>query len=139
MDATGWQQFADERVLDAKALLDAGRWACAYYVAGYVVECALKACVLKYVTESGIIFDDPKFAVGCRTHNLVDLVKLAQLDEPFGIARGANPQLNNFWVTVQKWTEESRYKPWTQAQAEELYEAITNNPDGVLLWIKTRW
>jgi len=42
-------QLAEDRVLDAKALLDAGRWSGAYYLAGYAIECGLKACVLAYV------------------------------------------------------------------------------------------
>jgi HEPN domain-containing protein len=41
------QQLADDRVLDAEALLNAGRWSGAYYVSGYAVECALKACIAK--------------------------------------------------------------------------------------------
>jgi HEPN domain-containing protein len=37
------RQLADEWVVDAKLLLDAGRWHAAYYLAGYAVECGLKA------------------------------------------------------------------------------------------------
>ena len=40
------QKLTQERIADVKALLAAKRWALAYYVAGYAVECALKACVL---------------------------------------------------------------------------------------------
>ncbi len=32
---------------DAAALLQAGRYAGAYYIAGYVIECALKACIAR--------------------------------------------------------------------------------------------
>jgi len=38
--------MAEERLRDAKALLDGQRWEFAYYSAGYAVECALKSCVL---------------------------------------------------------------------------------------------
>jgi len=127
------------RVEDAKALLEKGRWACAYYVAGYAVECALKSCVLRYVSESGIIFEDPKFLGGCRTHDLADLVKLANLQAAFGSARGANPNLELRWGITSDWTEESRYQTKTQPEAEQLYEAITNDPDGVQQWIRTVW
>jgi len=125
--------------VDAKALLDAHRWAGAYYLAGYAVECALKSCVLAYVERSGIIFEDPKFLAGCRTHDLKDLMKLANLEAHFGPARGANPKLDDFWETVSAWTEESRYEQRGQADAELLYEAITNNSDGVLQWIRLHW
>jgi hypothetical protein len=36
------RQLAQDRILDAKALLAARRWSGAYYLAGYAVECALK-------------------------------------------------------------------------------------------------
>ena len=42
-----FQQLADVRAAEAAALLAAGRWDGAYYLAGYAVECALKACVAK--------------------------------------------------------------------------------------------
>ena len=139
MNRAGWRQLAEDRVLDAKALLDAHRWACAYYVAGYAIECALKCCVLAYVENTGVIFDDPKFLEKCRTHKLDDLVRLAGLDATFGVARGANPNLDGFWRTVSVWTEESRYQQKGQPDAEQLYEAITNDPDGVLRWIRQHW
>ena len=41
MNRADLQAMAEERVKDAKALLDGGRWEFAYYVSGYAVECAL--------------------------------------------------------------------------------------------------
>ena len=37
------------------------------------------------------------------------------------------------------WTEHSRYDNTAETAARELYEAITNVPDGVLPWIKRHW
>jgi HEPN domain-containing protein len=54
------QQMAEVRIKDAKALLDAGRWEFAYYVAGYSVECALKPCVLARMIISGWVFKEEK-------------------------------------------------------------------------------
>jgi hypothetical protein len=139
VNKAGWRQLAEDRVVDAKALLDARRWACAYYVAGYALECALKSCVLTYVDNSGIIFDDPKFLAGCRTHNLEDLLKLANLRAVFGVAVGVNPLLLANWGVAEGWTEESRYEQRSQQEAEGLYEAIVNIPNGVLPWIKLHW
>jgi hypothetical protein len=48
MDRTGWQRLAEEWIEDARALLAAHRWGCAYYAAGYAVECGLNSCVLAY-------------------------------------------------------------------------------------------
>ena len=50
-------------VTDARALLAAGCWAGAYYLAGYALECALKACILKFVEATGNV-RAPKVKVG---------------------------------------------------------------------------
>lgn len=50
------QLMANERILDAGALRATGRWAYAYYVAGYAVECALKSCVLAQMIYTGGVF-----------------------------------------------------------------------------------
>lgn len=47
MDRTQLQQLAELRLRDADALLAARQWAAAYYLLGYCIECALKACVAK--------------------------------------------------------------------------------------------
>jgi hypothetical protein len=39
------RKLAEDRVLDAEAPLKESRWSGAYYLAGYAVECGLKACV----------------------------------------------------------------------------------------------
>ena len=43
--------LAAERLSDAEALLAAGRFDCAYYIAGYVVECVLKVCIANKTKE----------------------------------------------------------------------------------------
>ena len=40
---------------------------------------------------------------------------------------------------AKDWTEISRYERKTQVEAEELYKAVTNEPDGVLQWIRKSW
>jgi HEPN domain-containing protein len=42
-----FQQLAHARLEESKALPDLGRWDGAYYLAGYTVELALKACIIK--------------------------------------------------------------------------------------------
>lgn len=44
-----FQKLANVRLSDAKALLRLKRFDAAYYVAGYAVECALKACICKNI------------------------------------------------------------------------------------------
>jgi HEPN domain-containing protein len=139
MNRAGFQRLARERVADAKALLAARRWGAAYYLAGYAVECALKACVLAYVERTGVIFEDRKYAEKCWTHNLEDLLRLAGLSTVFDADAAADAALLSNWETAKDWSELSRYRRTPKARAEHLYDAITDKQHGVLTWIKRYW
>ncbi len=135
-----WQQLAEERVLDAKALLDAGRWSGAYHMTGYAAECGLKACILAYVEKNpDIIFRDKNYLAKCWVHDLHVLVTSADLDSILQARIAAQPAFGGFWGIAKDWKEISRYEAKTQPAAEQLYEAITHEPDGVLTWIRTVW
>jgi HEPN domain-containing protein len=133
------RQLAIDRVEDARILLDNGRWTAAYYLVGYAVETGLKACILKFVEETGVIFTDKKFSEKCWTHRFGELVTQANLTPKRGLDRGANPTLDAHWGVVETWTEVSRYEQQSEAEARSLYEAVTNDPDGVLRWIQRHW
>jgi HEPN domain-containing protein len=136
------QTLAKERLKDAKALIARKRWSAAYYLTGYIIECALKSCVLRHLDATGKIFSDRDYLKrlgDCWTHNLKTLVNLAGLDAAFGPARSANPALAQNWTVVTEWDETSRYKEKTEAEARRLYEAVTHDPDGVLQWIQSHW
>lgn len=133
------QKLSDERIEDAQSLLAATRWSGAYYLVGYALECALKSCVLARVEQTGIIFEDKKFAEKCWTHDLETLVKQADLVSERGLSIEANEQLGTNWLVAKDWSELTRYRFSTQQQAEKMFEAITNNPDGVLQWVKNHW
>ena len=122
-----------------RRLLASSRWAGAYYLAGYALECALKSCVLAYVERTGIIFEDKQFAEKCWTHDLETLVRQADLIAEHGLAIAANAQFGNNWLLAKDWTESARYRFSTQRQAEELFDAITDNSAGVLQWIRNYW
>jgi hypothetical protein len=47
MNRAEFQKLSDLRLHESKALLTAGLPQGAYYLAGYAVECALKACIAK--------------------------------------------------------------------------------------------
>jgi HEPN domain-containing protein len=142
VDRKKLQDLAKGRLKDAKALLGRKRWSGAYYVCGYVIECALKACLLRHLGESGSVFGDRNYLKklsDCWTHDLVKLVDLAGLEPGFEAARRARVALENFWAVTKDWKETSRYEEKTEAEAKALFEAISHKPDGVFLWIQTRW
>jgi hypothetical protein len=132
------QQLAKERLRETKALLAARCWSGAYYLAGYAVECGLKACVIRHLMTTDQ-FPERKFSEQCWTHNLIQLVGLAGLQGAFDAAIAADLTLRNNWRVVKDWSEASRYVRTPKAPAEELYEAITDKKHGVLGWIKGHW
>jgi hypothetical protein len=132
------QRLARERIRDARILLAGSRWAGAYYLAGYAVECGLKAAVIKYLMTTDQ-FPDRRFSEQCWTHNLAQLVGLAGLTADLDAAGRADPDLLINWNTVKDWTESSRYDRKAKAQARELYGAIADKRHGVLSWIKRHW
>ncbi len=140
MNRLAWQQLAERWLVDAKAMLDAHRWSAAYYVAGYAVECGLKACVLaRLAAEAEVIFEDKKFSEKCWTHSLLELVKLADLEATRVADAAANAALGKNWLFVKDWSEKSRYQTSSHQKAKKLYNAITDDPNGVMPWIRAHW
>lgn len=137
MNRAELQRLANARISDAKVLLAARHWSGAYYMAGYAVECALKACIAKQMKAEE--FHDKSFAEKCWTHSLPQLVVLSALKDDFAAARQADTDLDDNWDAVKEWNESSRYARTPKAKAEILYEAITDRKHGVLSWLKKRW
>ena len=143
------QQFrdlAELRAEDASALLAASRWSGAYYLAGYAVECGLKACVMKELgrTEGGRLFDPGRANASfqqnaCRTHEVSQLLVGAGLRPQFDADVAIEPKLMTNWDVVRDWSEAARYETWTQTEAEALYHAVTDPAAGVLQWIQRFW
>jgi HEPN domain-containing protein len=133
-----FRQLAEDRIADDAALLAAGRWSGAFYLAGYAVECGLKACIAR-LTNQDDFPPSRKTVEECYTHDLGRLLKTARLTADFQADAATNPALATNWDVAANWDEASRYEQKTQAEAQQLYDVITNVPDGVLPWIRQRW
>jgi len=138
------QRMAEERIKDAKALIDGGRWEFAYYAGGYTVECALKSCVLARMIHTGWVFDEKVKNLGdCRTHDFLQLLRIAGMqDELYARVKESTALVDGFvdnWNTVEAWTVTSRYESKSEAEAKKLYDAISTEPNGVLRWIRNYW
>ena len=133
------RRMAEERIVDAAALREAGRWAFAYYVAGYAVECALKSCVLAQMVHTGGVFTSKKFADECFTHDFGVLVRLAGITTMLDGELATNPGFRRCWGIAKAWNETSRYEEKTQSDADKLYLAITDHEDGVMRWVRNYW
>jgi hypothetical protein len=135
-----FQQLADVRLKEAKALLNLGMWDGAYYLAGYAVELALKACIIKTVvaTNASFLFQDRKFAEKCWTHDFEKLLEPADLKAAWDAAV-KDPKLFDNWATTKDWKEDKRYHRITEKEAKDLYNAVSDPTHGVLSWLKTQW
>ena len=132
------QRLADIRIAEARTLLDSGYYSGAYYLTGYAVECALKACIARQVREFD--FPDRNLAIRSYSHKLQDLLKTALLDTALEQEGKSNPPLLSNWLVVQSWNVESRYKPdVSQDECRGLYTAVTDSANGILLWVKLHW
>lgn len=132
------QWLAGERLREARALLGVRCWSGAYYLAGYAVECGLKACIIKWLMATDQ-FPERKFSEQCWTHDIERLVFLAGLKAKRDADALADPMLGAHWGTVREWTEASRYARATKTMAEALYNAIAEKKRGVFAWIKSHW
>jgi len=138
MNRQALQKLSTERRRDASALLKAGCSAGGYYLMGYAVECALKACVAKQVKRYD--FPDRALAQKAFTHNLEVLVGLAGLEQDLQRDMRANPPLEVNWATVKDWSESKRYELGiTNVEAKDLYSACNARKHGILIWIRKRW
>lgn len=132
------QELSKLRLREASSLLRAQHYAGAYYLAGYAVECALKACVAKQVRQHD--FPDKTLANQAWTHNLEQLVKTAGLWPDLQKEMDANKHFELNWTVTKDWSENSRYDlSVTAKMARDLYSAITAQTSGVVPWIRKRW
>lgn len=125
------------RAKEAQALLGQGLFDGAYYLAGYAVECALKACVAKQTKRHE--FPDKKRVDPSYTHKLSVLMRLGNLDESHAERISLDPEFKANWGTVEEWDEQSRYERHNAEKARELVLAVGDRRHGVLAWIKRYW
>ena len=132
------QTLAEARLSDAEVLLREGRWGAAYYLLGYAIECALKACAARQfreheVPEKSVIND-------FYTHRFDRLLTVSGAGTALEQRVGADPLFRANWNTVLKWSEDSRYDHSViEEQARGMFVAVADPSSGVLPWLKTWW
>lgn len=131
-----FQKLADLRAQEAFVLVQNRKPQGAYYLAGYAVECALKACIAKE-TKRHEFPPKRKYVQEVYTHSLSSLLQLTGLNKQLESDMKVNAALGINWGVVKEWDEESRYVT-SGLKGKDMYKALTG-PDGVLTWIKQRW
>ncbi len=126
------------RLEDAQALLAAGRWRGAMYMAGYAVECLLKTTLMRRydcrtlrdledeLQRRGVLTD----AATVFTHHLEVLLRLTQRFEQLRQHRGLWPQftLVNRWIPAWRYTANLA----NRQDATDFLEAVTQ----MMHWIE---
>ena len=143
MNRSDFQRISELRLNEANALHAAGFQEGAYYLAGYVVECALKACIARKTQEFD--FPEKKRVNDSHTHDLGKLLILAGLSEDMQSEIDANARMEMYWRVVRDWSEDSRYGIFQGSEAKTIHLAtiminVIGAQNGVVLqWIKQRW
>lgn len=138
MNRTDFQLLADTRVADAEALLHARRWPAAYYLLGYAVECALKACAARQFRQDEV--PDRTVVNDFYTHRLDKLLSISGVKRALEERARADPAFQVNWNTVRDWNGGSRYDHSTsEAKARDMLVAVADTTSGVLSWLRTQW
>ena len=131
-----FQRLAELRAKEATALARSRNQQGAYYLAGFAVECALKACIAKK-TRRHDFPADAKHAGRVYSHDLTELLKLADLNDRLVKDSRANRQLATNWGVLKAWRIDCRYET-SGLNGKDMVDSLSS-PDGVLAWIKLHW
>ncbi|MBZ5628480.1 MAG: HEPN domain-containing protein [Acidobacteriia bacterium] len=132
-----FQELSRTRLVDAKTLLDSGRYAGAYYLAGLAIECAIKACIARQTRR--FEFPQKEKALQSYSHDLAQLLKVADLQMELDNASRSDPALAGYWTIVKDWKIESRYTRIAPQLAADLYDAASHRRNGVISWLRQHW
>ena len=138
MNRADLQEISSLRVEEARVLLRNGYYSGAYYLIGYAVECALKACIAKQIRRYD--FPDRKLVNDSYTHDLERLLGVSGLKEELDSESAGNQALEENWSIVKDWSEQSRYRSdIPENEARDLLSAVTARRNGVLSWLMRWW
>jgi HEPN domain-containing protein len=130
------QSLAEARLADAKVLLKNRRYDGAYYLAGYAIECGLKACIAGRTKRHD--FPDLELARKVWMHDLTQLREHAKLSDAMKEAFKIDRLLADNWITVSNWSEKSRYEKQSMENARKMVAAVGDEM-GVLAWLRSYW
>lgn len=131
------QAVARAKLADALLLHEHGRFSNAYYLAGYAVEIALKACIARQIVAETI--PDRSFVNEIFRHELKRLVNLAGLAGDLRDREARDAAFAANWATAADWRPEVRYTEVDRSAAEAMLSAVGDPGAGVVPWISTYW
>jgi HEPN domain-containing protein len=139
MNSSDFQKLSAIRLEEARVLLRNKQYAGAYYLAGYVIECALKACIAAK-TKATEFPPKPDIVRDYYKHDLVGLLRAAELKEKLEAKCKSSKKFEINWDVVIDWTEQTRYETNIDRQtARMMLRAVGDSRNGVLRWMKMYW
>lgn len=131
------RELAEARLREALVLLAAHEPAGAYYLAGYAVELGLKARIARRFQADAI--PDRRLVDKVHSHDLASLTKLAELDDDLRRRADSSRSFAGHWAIVTNWSEKARYLSVDRADAEDLLQALNDDENGIMRWIRASW
>jgi HEPN domain-containing protein len=136
MNRAYFKHIARVRLKEATSLFKNGNYDGAYYLAGYVIECSLKACIAKKTKRYD--FPDKRTVDDSYVHDIEKLIGVAGLELQLK-SQLVNHRFSVNWALVKDWKETSRYENQSMLKARDLLSAITDRKEGVFKWIRQYW
>ena len=131
------QLVSNRKLEDAFTLFNNGGYSNAFYLAGYAIECALKACIAKQVLPETI--PDKQFVKTIYTHSFDSLIGLAGLRGELRAKQDADQIFQAQWAVASEWSPDVRYASVDKSTTHLMLIAVGDANHGVLPWIKTFW
>jgi HEPN domain-containing protein len=128
-----FQRLAEIRAKEAHALMRSRNQQGAYYLAGFAVECAIKASIARKTKRYDFPVD-PGASKDIYSHDLTKLLKIAELDSQLDKDIRTNPDLATSWGLIKTWRVECRYET-SGLNGKDM----VNSLNGVMEWIKHYW
>lgn len=129
--------LSELRLKEAEALFGSGLYDGTVYLAGYVIELALKARICRFL-EAQDYPDTGAYKSAYAVHSLDQLLFLAGLRSKLE----RNQAVLASWSIASPWKPEIRYQPLgriSRIEALVTLDAIRDPEKGILQWIKRYW
>jgi len=131
------RDLAEVRIREARALFRTRHYDGAYYLTGYAVECALKACIAKRTKRYD--FPEKRIVIDSHTHDISQLIKVSGLQAALEAEMRRDPAFEVNWAIVKDWNEGTRYSRHDVQAATSIIDAVTDRRHGVFRWLRHHW
>lgn len=118
------RKLAEAKIRDALLLFENSGFSNAYYLAGYSLEIAMKACIAKQFSANTM--PDKQMVIDTYSHDLNRLIGVAGLRIEFLEKREADTLFAQYWAIASKWSPESRYRLIDKSETQYFLNSIVD-------------